>query len=301
MSDIKITKAVIPAAGLGSRFLPITKSIPKEMIPILDTPTIDLIVQEAIQSGITNILIIVSFNKQTIRHFYRNRHLEKTLIKKNKLILHEKIKDIGRGAKIRFKFQQYPRGLGHAIYLAKSFANKQPIAVLLGDDIILRHHPHTKPAIKQLMEVYDKYQQSVVGVKEVDKDKVHRYGIVEPKCYLDGAKRKICEVKSMIEKPTIDKAPSRLAITGRYILTPEIFEQLASNKIGVGGEIQLTDAIIDLAKTQKIYALNYEGDRYDIGSKSGLVKATIDFALKDPEISKDVIKHIQILAKTLKK
>jgi UTP--glucose-1-phosphate uridylyltransferase len=302
MSNIKITKAVIPAAGLGSRFLPVTKSIPKEMIPILDTPTIDLIVKEAAESGITDILIIVSFTKTSIKDFYRiNKRLEKTLIKNNKLHLHKKIKDIGKGLKIRFKFQVSPKGLGHAIYLAKAFAKKQPIAVLLGDDIVLRHHPHTKPVTKQLMEVYDKYQQSVVGVKEVEKNEVNRYGIVEPKRYLDGDKKRLCEVKNMVEKPAIDKAPSRLAITGRYILTPEIFEQLALNKIGVGGEIQLTDAIIDLARTQKIYALNYEGDRYDIGSKSGLVKATIDFALKDPEISEDVVKHIQTLAKTLKK
>jgi UTP--glucose-1-phosphate uridylyltransferase len=296
----KITKAIIPAAGLGTRFLPVTKSIPKEMIPILDTPTIDLIVQEAIQSGITDILIIVSFTKHSIRHFYqKNKHLENALIKKNKLDLCDKIKNIAKGVNIHFKVQTSPKGLGHAIYLAKSFVKNEPFAVLLGDDVILKNSAKSLPAIKQLINVYNKYQQSVVGVKEVPTNKVNRYGIVEPSKYVNG--NKLCELKSMIEKPNINQAPSRLAITGRYILTPEIFKYLALNKIGVGNEIQLTDAIIKLLETQKVYALNYDGDRYDIGSKSGLVKATIDFALRDPEIRQDIIEQIQELAKTFKK
>ncbi|MDR0739866.1 MAG: UTP--glucose-1-phosphate uridylyltransferase [Mycoplasmataceae bacterium] len=301
MNSIKITKAVIPAAGLGSRFLPATKSIPKEMIPILDTPTIDLIVQEAAQSGITDILIIVSYTKYSIRHFYgRNKRLEKTLIRKKKHELCEKIRKIGTGVKIRFKSQLSPRGLGHAVYLARSFTKKQPFAVLLGDDIVLKNNGNTLPSIKQLMNVYDKYHSSVVGVKEVARKDVHQYGIIEPKKYIN-TKNKLCEIKSMVEKPVTNSAPSNLAITGRYILTPEIFKYLAMHKIGVGGEIQLTDALISLLSEQKVYALDYEGTRFDIGSKSGLVKASIDFALKDPDIHTEILDYILNLAKRLKK
>jgi UTP--glucose-1-phosphate uridylyltransferase len=300
MLDTKITKAVIPAAGLGSRFLPVTKSIPKEMIPILDTPTIDLIVQEAIQSGVTDILIIVSFTKYAIRNFYqRNARLEKSLINKNKQELCKKIQKIGAGVKIRFKFQVVPKGLGHAIFLARSFVKKQPFAVLLGDDVILKNNTNTLPAIQQLMQVYEKYRQTVVGVKNVDKKDVNKYGIIEPKKYLD-KNHKLCEINNMVEKPNIDQSPSTLAITGRYILMPEIFKYLANQKVGVGGEIQLTDAIIELLKEQKAYALDYEGKRYDIGSKNGLVKATIDFALKDQQMYKDISNHILQLAKNIK-
>ncbi|MDR0675033.1 MAG: UTP--glucose-1-phosphate uridylyltransferase [Mycoplasmataceae bacterium] len=301
MISTKITKAVIPAAGLGSRFLPVTKSIPKEMIPILDTPTIDLIVQEAIQSGITDILIIVSFTKYAIRNFYRrNVKLEKSLMKKGKQELYKKISKIGEGAKIRFKFQVSPKGLGHAIFLARSFVKNQPFAVLLGDDVILKNNFNTLPAIKQLIDVYEKYHKSVIGVKNVDKNEVNKYGIVAYKQYLD-KNNKLCEINSMVEKPAIDQAPSTLAITGRYILTPEIFKHLAEQKIGIGGEIQLTDAILNLLNDQKVYALNYEGIRYDIGSKSGLVKATIDFALKDPQMYNAISKHILEVVKQLKK
>ncbi|MDR2369162.1 MAG: UTP--glucose-1-phosphate uridylyltransferase [Mycoplasmataceae bacterium] len=299
MSGTKITKAIIPAAGLGSRFLPATKSIPKEMIPILDTPTIDLIVQEAVQSGITDILIIVSFTKSAISNFYRhNAKLERYLISKNKNDLCEKIRKIGLGVKIRFKYQVSPKGLGHAIYLAKKFVKNQPFAVLLGDDVILKNDAHASPAIQQLMKVYDRYHQSVVGVKNVNKSEVDKYGIVEPKKYLN---TKLCEINTMIEKPNVKKAPSTLAITGRYILTPEIFKYLAMQKIGVGGEIQLTDAIINLLSEQKVYALNYNGNHYDIGSKSGLVKATIDFALNDSQMHSEISTHILNLAKNLKK
>ncbi|MDR1235320.1 MAG: UTP--glucose-1-phosphate uridylyltransferase [Mycoplasmataceae bacterium] len=296
----KITKAVIPAAGLGSRFLPVTKSIPKEMIPILDTPTIDLIVQEAIQSGIKDILIIVSFTKHSIQHFYRRYpKLEKHLLKANKQNLYDKIANIAKGVNICFKYQVRPKGLGHAIYLARKFVGNDPFAILLGDDVILKKTPQTQPAIKQLMEVYEKYHLSVVGVKDVAKKDVSKYGIINPEKYLDKTKQ-ICEIESMIEKPTTAKAPSTLAITGRYILTPEIFKYLGKQQLGYGGEIQLTDAIIQLLQEQKVYAINYEGIRYDIGAKSGLVKANIDFALKDPEISQDIKDYIVELAKTLK-
>jgi UTP--glucose-1-phosphate uridylyltransferase len=271
------------------------------MIPILDTPTIDLIVQEAAQSGITDILVIVSYTKYSIRHFYeRNKRLEASLIKKKKYELYKKVQDIGKGVKIRFKFQFSPRGLGHAIYLARSFVKKQPFAVLLGDDVILKNDKKSLPAIQQLMNVYDKYHASVVGVKEVPQKDAHRYGIIEPKEYID-KKNKLCEIKSMVEKPDNNDAPSNLAITGRYILTPEIFKYLALHKIGVGGEIQLTDAILSLLSEQKAYALNYDGRRFDIGSKSGLVKASVDFALKDPEIRAEILDYILNLTKTVKK
>jgi UTP--glucose-1-phosphate uridylyltransferase len=291
----KITKAIIPAAGLGTRFLPVTKSIPKEMIPILDTPTIDLIVQEAIQSGIKEILIIVSFTKYAIKNFYsENLKLERSLLKVGKRDLCKKLHSIGAGAKIRFKIQLSPKGLGHAIYLAKSFVKDEPFAILLGDDVILKNTPKTLPAIKQLIDIYSKYHQSVVGVKNVQKHEVEKYGIVKPKA---SPNPNLHEIESMIEKPKMSEAPSTLAITGRYVLTPEIFKHLSKRRIGTGGEIQLTDAIIGLMNTQKVYALNYEGTRYDIGSKTGLVKATVDFALSDPNIKEDIKEYLLSVTK----
>ncbi|MDR1991431.1 MAG: UTP--glucose-1-phosphate uridylyltransferase [Mycoplasmataceae bacterium] len=300
MQFTKITKAVIPAAGLGSRFLPVTKSIPKEMIPILDTPTIDLIVQEAIQSGIKEILIIVSSTKYAVRNFYkRNHRLEKFLIKKNKTSLCKKIENIGHGVKIHFKLQIAPKGLGHAIYLAKSFTKNEPFAVLLGDDITLNDDKQTTPVIGQLMDAYNKYHQSILGVKNVPHKDVNQYGIIKIKSTAN-IKDKLYEVESVIEKPKITEAPSDLAITGRYILTPQIFHYLKKQKIGVGDEIQLTDAIMELLADQRVYALNYDGVRYDIGSKKGLVRATIDFALKDPNLKEDVSEYIFKLTKTIK-
>ncbi|MEC0247489.1 UTP--glucose-1-phosphate uridylyltransferase GalU [Paenibacillus chitinolyticus] len=283
-----IKKAIIPAAGLGTRFLPATKAQPKEMLPIVDKPTIQYIVEEAIASGIEDILIISGRGKRAIEdHFDKSFELEETLEQKGKLEDLKQIQAISNLANIHYVRQKEPKGLGHAILCAKSFIGQEPFAVLLGDDIVQAENPCTA----QLIEVYEKYKSTVVGVQWVADKDVNKYGIVDAgKQIVD---RHVIPVRSLVEKPQPSEAPSNYAIMGRYILTPEIFNILETQKPGAGGEIQLTDAIRRLNETQSTFAYEFEGIRYDVGDKLGFIKATIDFALQRPELNRDLHRYIR--------
>ncbi len=287
----KITKAVIPIAGWGTRMLPVTKAVPKELIPIINVPTLQYIVEEAVKSGIKEFLIIISNNKKVIKkYFTRNGRLEKLLIKQNKPELLRKVKAINKIVKIRYAYQNVQLGLGHAINLARGFADNKPFAVLLGDDIVVSRK---KPALAQCIDVYNKTGCPVVGVQEVDLKNVNKYGIVKP-VNKRKVRRKFFAINDMVEKPSRAKAPSKHAILGRYILTPDIFDTIKQIKRDRSGEIQLTTALKELLKKQKhMYACNFDGLWYDCGNKLGMVKATIDFAIEDPELHKDIIKFFR--------
>ncbi|MFF2156618.1 UTP--glucose-1-phosphate uridylyltransferase GalU [Paenibacillus chitinolyticus] len=283
-----IKKAIIPAAGLGTRFLPATKAQPKEMLPIVDKPTIQYIVEEAIASGIEDILIISGRGKRAIEdHFDKSFELEETLEQKGKLEDLKQIQAISNLANIHYVRQKEPKGLGHAILCAKSFIGQEPFAVLLGDDIVQAETPCTA----QLIEVYEKYKSTVVGVQWVADKDVNKYGIVDAgKEIVD---RHVIPVRSLVEKPQPSEAPSNYAIMGRYILTPEIFNILETQQPGAGGEIQLTDAIRRLNENQPTFAYEFEGIRYDVGDKLGFIKATIDFALQRPDLNSDLYRYIR--------
>jgi len=277
-----IKKAIIPAAGLGTRFLPATKAMPKEMLPILDKPTIQYIVEEAAKAGIEDIIIVTGKHKRSIEdHFDNQKELEMILEDKGKTDLLEKVHYSTSLANIFYVRQKEQKGLGHAIYSARQFIGNEPFAVLLGDDIV----ESETPAIKQLMNVYEETGKSVIGVQEVPDSETHRYGIIDPLEKL-GLKYK---VKQFVEKPKQGTAPSNLAIMGRYVLTPEIFDYLKSQKEGAGNEIQLTDAIERMNSESQVYAYDFEGNRYDVGEKLGFVKTTIEYALKDKNM-KDELK-----------
>ncbi|WP_313163438.1 UTP--glucose-1-phosphate uridylyltransferase GalU [Sedimentibacter sp.] len=274
---MKIKKAIIPAAGLGTRFLPVTKSIPKEMLPIVDKPTIQYIVEEVIGSGIEDVLIITGRNKGSIEeHFDRAVELENNLQQTNKEELLEEVRKISQMINIHTVRQKNPLGLGHAVYCAKSFVGDEPFAVLLGDDIV----DSQKPCLKQMIEAYDEYNSTILGVQSVAREDVSKYGIVSGQKIND----KVYSVNDLVEKPDADKAPSDIAILGRYIITPRIFEILENTGKGVGGEIQLTDGLKKLCELEKVYAYIFEGRRYDVGSKIGFLEATVDFALKREEL-----------------
>ena len=293
---MKVRKAIIPAAGLGTRFLPATKAIAKEMLPIVDIPTIQYIIQEAVDSGIEEILIITNSNKHAMEnHFDKNYELEERLKESGKLEQVKMIQDIADMANIYYIRQKEPKGLGHAVLCAKSFIGDEPFAVLLGDDVVV--NKEGKPALKQLIEQYGKTSASVIGVQTFDKKDVSKYGIVEPS-KSHPAKGRLVKLTDMVEKPAVEKAPSQLAVLGRYVLTPEIFELLETQGKGAGGEIQLTDAIKRLLDRQAVYAYDFEGKRYDVkrydvGDKFGFIKATIDFALDREDLHDQVSKHIQ--------
>ncbi len=281
-----IKKAVIPAAGLGTRFLPATKATPKEMLPIVDKPTIQYIVEEALASGIEDILIITGKNKRAIEdHFDRNLELELSLQESAKEELLEEIRKIS-DIRVHYIRQKEPRGLGHAILCAKYFIGDEPFAVLLGDDIV---YNEKSPALSQLVDVYEAKGASVLGVQEVAKDKVSSYGIVET----EALGNKTYKVKTMVEKPEADKAPSQLAVLGRYIITPEIFPILEKTEPGRGNEIQLTDALNELAKVQDVYAYEFTGRRYDVGDKQGFIEATVEYALRRPELHDGLMKYLK--------
>ncbi|MDN7244585.1 UTP--glucose-1-phosphate uridylyltransferase GalU [Planococcus shenhongbingii] len=276
----KVRKAIIPAAGLGTRFLPLTKAMPKEMLPVLDKPTIQYIVEEAIASGIEDIIIVTGKGKRAIEdHFDLNYELEENLFKKGKIELLQKVQDSSK-IEIHYIRQKEPKGLGHAVWSARKFIGDEPFAVLLGDDIVQAE----KPCLKQLIDQYQKSGASVLGVQQVPDNETHRYGIIDPYA-IDG---RSVQVSNFIEKPTPGTAPSNLAIIGRYVLTPEIFGLLGSQKAGAGGEIQLTDAIQKLNKIQKVFAYQFEGKRHDVGDMLGFIRTTMEFALEDDEIGKDV-------------
>ena len=285
--DKKIRKAIIPAAGLGTRFLPATKAQPKEMLPIVDKPTLQYIIEEAIESGIEEILIITGRNKKSIEdHFDRSVELELELEHKGKVEMLEMVKSISNMVDIHFIRQKEPKGLGHAIYCAKSFVGNEPFAVMLGDDIVYNEE---KPCLRQLMDCYDEYKTSVLGVQTVLDGDVDKYGIV------DGLKIEgnVTKVKGLVEKPSVDEAPGNMAILGRYIITPSIFEILERTKPGKGGEIQLTDALLELMSEEAIYAYNFEGRRYDVGDKLGFLEATVEYALRKPELKDAFIEYLK--------
>ncbi len=289
-----IRKAIIPAAGLGTRFLPATKAQPKEMLPIVDKPTLQYIIEEAVHSGIEEILIITGRNKSSIEdHFDKSIELELELQKKGKTELLEMVQTISNMVNIHYIRQKEPKGLGHAISCAKSFIGDEPFAVMLGDDVV----DAQVPCLKQLMDAFAEHQATILGVKEVDRTQTDKYGIV------DGEKiqERLYRVKRLVEKPDIDKAPSNVAILGRYIITPKIFEILEKTKPGKNGEIQLTDALEELLCNEEIYAYSFEGKRYDIGDKVGFIEATIDFALKRPELREGVIRVLENTKSQIKK
>lgn len=288
MDNNKIKKAIIPAAGLGTRFLPATKAMPKEMLPILDKPTIQYIVEEAARAGIEDIIIVTGKHKRAIEdHFDIQKELETTLYEKGKLELLDRVQYSTELANIFYVRQKEQKGLGHAIYTAKQFIGNEPFAVLLGDDIV----ESDNPAIKQLMEQYEATGKSVIGVQTVPETETHRYGIIEPKLQDE----RLYEVNRFVEKPEQGTAPSNLAIMGRYVLSPRIFDYLETQTEGSGGEIQLTDAIERLNKDDKVYAYDFEGQRYDVGEKIGFVKTTIEYALKDEEMRDEIIRYLQSL------
>ena len=282
----RVRKAIIPAAGLGTRFLPATKSQPKEMLPIVDKPTLQYIIEEAIESGIEEILIVTGRSKKSIEdHFDRSVELELELEQKGKTEMLEMVQDISNMVNIQYIRQKEPKGLGHAVYCAKSFIGDEPFAVLLGDDIV----DAETPCLKQMIDAYDEYKTSILGVQEVAKENVDKYGILDVKYIED----RVYKVKDMVEKPSVDNAPSNIAILGRYIITPEIFNILENQEAGKGGEIQLTDALQTLATKEAIYAYNFEGRRYDVGDKLGFLEATVDFALKRPELRDDFMAFLE--------
>ncbi|MGL4357324.1 UTP--glucose-1-phosphate uridylyltransferase GalU [Cetobacterium sp.] len=285
----KVTKAVIPAAGLGTRVLPATKAQPKEMLVIVDKPSLQYIVEELVESGITDIVIVTGRNKNSIEdHFDFSFELENTLERDGKFELLKKIDDISSMANIYYVRQNHPLGLGHAILKAKSFIGDDPFVIALGDDIV--YNPNA-PVAKQLIDVYEKYGSSVIGVQEVENKDVSKYGIVKPSATLD---ENTVEMVDFIEKPSLEEAPSNLACLGRYLLDGEIFKYLETTTPGKGGEIQLTDAILQMLNDKKkVVAYNFEGKRYDIGNKIGLLKANIEFGLRNEETKDDLIKYLK--------
>lgn len=274
---MKVRKAIIPAAGLGTRFLPATKAQPKEMLPIVDKPTIQYIIEEAIESGIEEILIITGRNKKCIEdHFDKSIELEMELAKNGKEDLLELVKDISDMVDIHYIRQKEPKGLGHAIYCAKAFVGNEPFAVLLGDDVV----DSKKPCLKQLIDCYSEYKTSILGVQTVPAQDVDKYGIVNGIHIEDS----VYKVKDLVEKPSLEDAPSNIAILGRYIITPQIFDILENTDPGKGGEIQLTDALKTLISHEAMYAYNFEGRRYDVGDKLGFLQATVEYAMKREEL-----------------
>lgn len=285
---MKIRKAVIPAAGLGTRVLPATKAQPKEMLVLVDKPSLQYIVEELVASGIEEIVIVTGRNKNSIEdHFDYSYELENTLEKEGKKELLSKIENISTMAKIFYVRQNKPLGLGHAILKAKPFIGEEPFVIALGDDIMANE---VYPVTKQLLDIHEKYGYSVLGCQEVSLDNVSKYGIVKPLKELDN---ETCLVEDFVEKPSAEAAPSRMACLGRYLLSHKIFKYLEKEKVGVGGEIQLTDGILDMIKDgEQVVAYNFHGKRYDIGSKIGLLKANIEFGLKNKETYDDLKEYL---------
>ena len=293
---MKVRKAIIPAAGLGTRFLPATKALPKEMLPIVDKPTIQFIVEEAKAAGIEDILIVTGKNKRAIEnHFDSNPELEQDLKETGKAELLKLTQDITNlGVNLYYTRQPHPAGLGDAIYRARSFVGGEPFVVMLGDDLMKDKVTLTK----QLMNDYDKTHASTIAVMQVPHNEVSKYGVIAPEGKVND---NLYNVKKFVEKPAVDKAPSDLAIIGRYLLTPEIFEILKHQKPGRGGEIQLTDAIDTLNQTQRVFAHVFRGQRFDVGNKEGYLETSIQYGLKHPETRDALKKYIINLGKKLEK
>ena len=286
----KIRKAVIPAAGFGTRFLPETKAMPKEMLPIVDKPTIQYIVEEIKASGIDQILIISGHAKRAIEdHFDSSPELEQHLYESGKMDLLREVRKVA-SVKIHYTRQQYMRGLGDAILCAKDFIDGEPFGVILGDDVV--YNANGEPALRQLMDQYEKTGGTVIGCQVVKPEQVSSYGIV------DGVKTddpNLLKVKDMIEKPSVEEAPSRFAALGRYVITPEVFDVLEQTKPGKGGEIQLTDALRVMAHNGSVYSYNFTGKRYDTGNKLGYLKATVEFALRRPDLGPQFRQYLKDL------
>lgn len=283
---MKLKKAVIPAAGLGTRLLPATKALPKEMLPIVNKPAIQYIIEEAVNSGIEEILIIIGRNKESIEdHFDLSFEIEADLKQKKKYDLLKLVDNIPNLAQIYYTRQKEPKGLGHALLCAKAFVGNEPFAVMLGDDVI----EGSVPCLKQIIDTYNKYQTSIVGVQEVPRTELNRYGVIS------GTKieENVYMIRDLIEKPEIDKAPSNIAIMGRYIITSGIFEILEHTAPGKNGEIQLTDALKKQLELEHIYAYIFKGKRYDIGDKLGFLKANVEFALKQKDIGEDFLAYLR--------
>jgi UTP--glucose-1-phosphate uridylyltransferase len=282
---MKVKKAIIPAAGLGTRFLPATKAQPKEMLPIVDKPTIQYIIEEAVASGIEEILIITGRNKRAIEdHFDKSVELEQELEAHNKDELLSMVRDISNMVNIHYIRQKEPKGLGHAISCAKTFVGNEPFAVMLGDDVV----DSEIPCLKQLIDCFDEYKTTILGVQEVPQGDVSKYGIVKGMHIED----RVYKVKDLVEKPKTEEAPSNIAILGRYIITPQIFDVLENTTPGKGGEIQLTDALRTLIQNEAMYAYNFEGRRYDVGDKLGFLEATVEFALKREDLQKPFMEYL---------
>ena len=282
---MRVKKAIIPAAGLGTRFLPATKAQPKEMLPIVDKPTIQYIIEEAVASGIEEILIITGRNKRAIEdHFDKSIELEYQLQQNGKEDVLKMVQDISNLANIYYIRQKEPKGLGHAISCAKTFVGNEPFAVMLGDDVV----DSEVPCLKQLIDCYSEYKTSILGVQEVPLSEVYKYGIVDGALIED----RVYKVKDVIEKPSVDQAPSNIAILGRYIITPRIFDILENTKPGKGGEIQLTDALKTLISEENMYAYNFKGRRYDAGDKEGFLEATVEYALKRDDLKKTFMQYL---------
>lgn len=285
---MKVKKAVIPAAGYGTRLLPASKAIPKEMIPIVDRPTIQYVIEEAIEAGIEEVLIITSKNKQEIEdHFDRDLELEMVLKEKEKYDIKKEVDRISNMIDIHYVRQKEQKGLGHAISCAETFVGDDPFAVILGDDLVVSQ----KPAIGQLMEVYEDKEAPILGVQDVPEKNVNKYGIVKYK----EKQGKSYLLEDMIEKPAVEKAPSNLAILGRYVITPDIFPIIENTSRGKGGEIQLTDALKTLSEKRDVYAHNFTGERYDVGNKMGFLRATVEFALNREEFATEFEDYLKNL------
>lgn len=291
---MKIRKAIIPAAGLGTRFLPATKAQPKEMLPIVDKPTIQYIIEEAVASGIQDIIIVNGRNKGSIEdHFDRSVELEMELGKKGKEEELQMVKSISDMTNVYFIRQKKPLGLGHAVLSAQHFIGNEPFAVLLGDDVVVSR----TPALRQMIDIYNEYNNSIIGVQTVAHEVTCQYGIVNGKAVDD----RVYKVKDLVEKPPVDEAPSDVAILGRYILTPNVFKYLENQERGAGGEIQLTDALKRMARDEAVYAYDFRGHRYDCGSKIGFLQANIEFGLRREELRTEFEQYIKNLAGDIEK
>lgn len=285
---MNVRKAIIPAAGLGTRFLPATKAQPKEMLPIVDKPTIQYIIEEAVEAGIQDIIVVTGRNKRSIEdHFDRSIELELELEKGDKQEMLDMVREISDMANIHYIRQKEPRGLGHAILAAQHFIGDEPFAVLLGDDVVISK----QPCLGQMLDVFKEYQTSILGVQTVPHEVVDKYGIIAGK----QVDERVYKVNDMVEKPSLEEAPSNVAVLGRYIITPEIFRFLETQDAGKGGEIQLTDALKRLAKEQAMYAYDFKGHRYDVGSKVGFIQANIEFALRREELKDEMTEYLKRL------
>lgn len=285
---MNVRKAIIPAAWLGTRFLPATKAQPKEMLPIVDKPTIQYIIEEAVEAGIQDIIVVTGRNKRSIEdHFDRSIELELELEKGDKQEMLDMVREISEMANIHYIRQKEPRGLGHAILAAQHFIGDEPFAVLLGDDVVISK----QPCLGQMLDVFKEYQTSILGVQTVAHEVVNKYGIIAGK----QVDERVYKVNDMVEKPSVEEAPSNVAVLGRYIITPEIFRFLETQDVGKGGEIQLTDALKRLAKEQAMYAYDFKGHRYDVGSKVGFIQANIEFALRREELREEMEEYLSRL------